>query len=72
MSAWNTCVELTFVMADVADVVAAGHEECRVVDNETWKTKIPVREGEHPEPDKSTPLILYPAQSSSNRQRLGT
>lgn len=75
MSAWNTCVGLAFVMEGVADVVAAGHEEPRVVDNETYEElegeNATERDGEHPEPDESTPLIQYPAQSSSNRQRFG-
>lgn len=72
MSAWNTCVGLAIVMAGVADVVAAGHEERRVVDNEAYEELegeiANDRDGEHPEPDESTPLIQYPA---SNRQRLG-
>ena len=75
MSAWNTCVGLAFVMGGVADVVAAGHGDHRVVDNETYEElegeNATERDGEHPEPDESTPLIQYPAQSSSNRQRLG-
>ena len=75
MSAWNTCVGLAFVMAGVADVVAAGREGGRVVDNETYEElegeNGNERDEEHPEPDESTPLIQYPAQSSSNRQRLG-
>jgi membrane protease PFF1-like protein len=76
MSAWNSCVGLAFVMSGVADVVAAGHGERRVVDNETYEElegeHTNERDGEHPEPDESTPLIPYTAQSSSsNRQRLG-
>ena len=74
MSAWNTCVGLAFVMEGVADVIAAGHEERPVVDNETYEElegeNANERDGEHPEPDESTPLIQYPAQSSSN-PRLG-
>ena len=72
MSAWNTCVGLAFVMGGVADVIAAGHDDHRVVDNETYEELegeiANDRDGEHPEPDESTPLIQYPAQSSSNRQ----
>lgn len=75
MSAWNTCVGLAFVIAGVADVVAAGHEERRVVDHGTYEElegeNANERDGGHPEPDESTPLIQYPGQSSSNRQRLG-
>jgi hypothetical protein len=74
MSAWNTCVGLAFVMAGVAEVVAAGHEERLVVDNESYEElegeNANERAGEHPEPDESTPLIQYPAQSSLNQQRL--
>ena len=35
MSAWNTCVGLAFAMGGIADVIATGHDEHRVVDNET-------------------------------------
>ena len=74
MSAWNTCVGLAVVIAGVADVVAAGHEERRVVDHGTYEELEGENgnesDGEHPEPDESTPFIRYPAQSSSNRQRL--
>ena len=73
MSAWNTCVGLALVVAGVAEVVAAGHEERRVVDNESYEElegeNANERDGEHPEPDESTPLIQYPAQSSLNQQR---
>lgn len=73
MSAWNTCVGLAFVMAGVAEVVAAGRERL-VVDNESYDELegeiANERDEELPEPDESTPLIHYPAQSSSN-QRLG-
>ena len=72
MSAWNTCVGLAIVMAGVADVVAAGRGDRRAVDNETYEElegeNATERDGEHPEPDESTPLIQYPAQSSSNRR----
>ena len=74
MSAWNTCVGLALVVAGVAEVVAAGHEERRVVDDESYEElegEIANERdglGEHPEPDESTPLIQ---QSSSNRQRVG-
>ena len=75
MSAWNTCVGLAVVMAGVVDVVAAGHEDRRVVDDETYEELegeiANEGDGEHLEPDESTPLILLPAQSSSNLQRLG-
>jgi hypothetical protein len=61
MSAWNTCVGLAVVIAGIAEVVAAGHEEGRVVNNETYGEsegkKANERDGEHPEPDESTPLI---------------
>ena len=74
MSAWNTCVGLAFVLAGVAEVVAARHEERRSVDDESYEElegeNVNERDREHPEPDESTPLIQYPAQSSSN-QRLG-
>jgi hypothetical protein len=74
MSAWNACVGLVVVIAGVAEVVATCHEEGRVVDNETYGESegenANERDGEHPEPDESTSLIQYPAQSSSNRQRL--
>ena len=48
MSEWNTSVGLVLIMAGVADIVAAGHKERRVVDNEkpmkNWSAKIPMRE----------------------------
>jgi hypothetical protein len=70
MSAWNTCVGIAFVIAGVAEVVAAGQER-RVADNESYEElEGDDRVGEHPEPDESTPLIQYSAQSNSN-QRLG-
>ena len=37
MSAWNTCVGLAFVLAGIAEVVAAHHEECRSVDDESYE-----------------------------------
>ena len=74
-SAWNTCVGLAFVVEGVAEVVAAGHEERLVVDHESYEElegeNLNERDVEHPEPNESTPLIQYPAQSSSNQQRLG-
>ena len=75
MSAWNTCVGLSFVMAGVAGVVAAEHGN-RVVDHGTYEEL----EGEHTneehrrsvsEPDESTPLIQHSFQLSSTSQRLG-
>ena len=62
MSEWNTSVGLVLIMAGVADIVAAGHKERRVVDNEkpmkNWGVEnSSEREGEHPEPDESTHLI---------------
>lgn len=66
---------LAFVMAGVAEVVATGREERLVVDNESYEglegENSNERDGEHPELNESTPLIQYPAQSSSNQPRLG-
>ena len=74
MSAWNTCVGLAFVMAGVAEVFAAGREERLVVDNDSYEElegeNANERDGGHPDPDESTPLIRYPALLGSN-QRFG-
>jgi hypothetical protein len=67
MSAWNVCVGLSIMMAGIAGVVTAGHEEYRAVGDEAYEEL----DGENTteavtEPDESTPLIQ---RSSSNLRR---
>ena len=73
ISAWNTCVGLAFIRSYVAEVITAGRE--RRVDIESYEElegeNTNERDGGHPEPDESTPLIPYSAQSSLDQQRPG-